>query len=322
MSKETAARSFNHRHLLGIEQLTAGDISLVLDTADSFKEISTRTIKKVPALRGKTVINLFFEPSTRTRTSFEIAEKRLSADTINIAVAQSAVVKGESFKDTVKTLMAMSPDIIVMRHQNGGAPHYLTRLVEASVVNAGDGIHEHPTQALLDALTIREYKKNFNGLVVVISGDIAHSRVARSNILCLTRLGATVRLAGPATMIPAGIEKMGARVYGRMEEACEGADIVMMLRLQLERQTEGLFPTLREYNRLFGLSTRMLSYAKKDALVMHPGPMNRGVEIDPEVADCDRSVILNQVENGIAVRMAVLYLLQGANVAVEGHNQT
>ena len=211
MSKETAARSFNHRHLLGIEQLTAGDISLVLDTADSFKEISTRTIKKVPALRGKTVINLFFEPSTRTRTSFEIAEKRLSADTINIAVAQSAVVKGESFKDTVKTLMAMSPDIIVMRHQNGGAPHYQTRLVEASVVNAGDGIHEHPTQALLDALTIREYKKNFNGLVVVISGDIAHSRVARSNILCLTRLGATVRLAGPAPTQAIRRPLLGAR---------------------------------------------------------------------------------------------------------------
>jgi aspartate carbamoyltransferase catalytic subunit len=311
MKTDNVPAAFGHKHLLGIEQLAAEDITLIMKTADSFKEISTRTIKKVPALRGKTVINLFYEPSTRTRTSFEIAEKRLSADSINIAVSTSAVVKGESLKDTVKTLMAMQPDIIVMRHQNGGAPHFLTRIVDASVINAGDGIHEHPTQALLDLFTIIEKKQAVKGLVVTIAGDIAHSRVARSNILCLAKMGATVRVAGPPTMIPAGIQKMGVRVFNRFEEACEDADIVMMLRLQMERQAEGLFSTLREYNRLWGLSARVLRYAKKDAIVMHPGPMNRGVEIDPEIADGNRSVILDQVENGIAVRMAVLYLLSG-----------
>ncbi|MBI5527914.1 MAG: aspartate carbamoyltransferase catalytic subunit [Deltaproteobacteria bacterium] len=311
MKTDKGPATFGHKHLLGIEQLAAEDITLIMETADSFKEISTRTIKKVPALRGKTVINLFYEPSTRTRTSFEIAEKRLSADSINIAVSTSAVVKGESLKDTVKTLMAMQPDIIVMRHQNGGAPHFLTQIVDASVINAGDGIHEHPTQALLDLFTIIEKKQAVKGLVVTIAGDIAHSRVARSNILCLAKMGATVRVAGPPTMIPAGIQKMGARVFHRFEEACQDADVVMMLRLQTERQAEGLFSTLREYNRLWGLSARMLRYAKKDAIVMHPGPMNRGVEIDPEIADGSRSVILDQVENGIAVRMAVLYLLSG-----------
>jgi aspartate carbamoyltransferase catalytic subunit len=317
MDRGKTPSTFSHKHLLGIEQLSADDIHAILDTAYSFKEVSTRTIKKVPALRGKTVINLFYEPSTRTRTSFEIAEKRLSADTINIAVSTSSVVKGESLKDTVKTLMAMHPDTIVIRHQNGGAPHFLTTLVEASVINAGDGIHEHPTQALLDAFTIKEKKGQIKGLTVVIAGDIAHSRVARSNILSLVRLGASVRLAGPPTMIPYGVEAMGPRVFTRMEEALEGADVVMMLRLQLERQTEGLFPTLREYNRIWGLSARMLKYAKKDALVMHPGPMNRGVEIDPEVADGDHAVILDQVENGIAVRMAVLYLVSGVETELE-----
>jgi aspartate carbamoyltransferase catalytic subunit len=316
MKTSNAPAAFNHKHLLGIEQLTADEITRIIDTAESFKEISTRTIKKVPALRGKTVINLFYEPSTRTRTSFEVAEKRLSADTINIAVATSAVVKGESLKDTVKTLMAMKPDIIVLRHQNGGTPHFLTRIIDASVINAGDGIHEHPTQALLDLYTIREKKKQVKGLTVVIAGDIAHSRVARSNILCLAKMGATVRLCGPATMIPAGVQRMGAKVYHDLEAAIDGADVIMMLRLQLERQTEGLFPTLREYNRLYGLSTRALRNAKKDAIVMHPGPMNRGVEIDPEVADGSRSVILDQVENGIAVRMAVLYLLSGGSSAI------
>jgi aspartate carbamoyltransferase catalytic subunit len=317
MEKGKAPAKFPHKHLLGIEQLSPDDIIAILDTADSFKEISTRTVKKVPALRGKTVINLFYEPSTRTRTSFEIAEKRLSADSINIAVAASSVVKGETLKDTVLTLMAMHPDAIVMRHQNGGAPHFLTRLVNASVVNAGDGIHEHPTQALLDAFTIREKKGSVKGLTVLVAGDIAHSRVARSNIMCLAKLGASIRLAGPPTMIPCGVESMGARVYTNLEEAADGADVVMMLRLQLERQTEGLFPTLREYNRLWGLSEKVLRYARKDALVMHPGPMNRGVEIDPEVADGERSVILDQVENGIAVRMAVLYLLMGSDAEPE-----
>ena len=316
MKTEKGPAAFNHKHLLGIEQLTADEITTIIDTAESFKEISTRTIKKVPALRGKTVINLFYEPSTRTRTSFEVAEKRLSADTINIAVATSAVVKGETLKDTVKTLMAMKPDIIVMRHQNGGAPHFLTKIIDASVINAGDGIHEHPTQALLDLYTIREKKKQVKGLVVTIAGDIAHSRVARSNILCLTKMGATVRLCGPATMIPAGVQKMGAKVYHNLDEAIDGADVIMMLRLQLERQTEGLFPTLREYNRLYGLSERALKNAKKETIVMHPGPMNRGVEIDPAVADGSRSVILDQVENGIAVRMAVLYLLSGGSDAI------
>jgi len=305
--------SFPHKHLLGIEQLTPDEINLILDTAYSFKEVSTRTIKKVPAMRGKTVINLFYEPSTRTRTSFEIAEKRLSADSINIAVASSAVAKGESLKDTAKTLMAMNPDVIVLRHQHGGTPHFLANMIDASIVNAGDGIHEHPTQALLDAFTIKEKKGQLKDIIVAIIGDIAHSRVARSNILSLTKLGAKVRICGPMTMIPRDCEKMGVDVKTRLADAIEDADIIMMLRLQLERQIEGLFPTLREYNRLWGLTSQSLRHAKKDVLIMHPGPMNRGVEIDPEVADGEHSLILDQVENGIAVRMAALYLLSGSD---------
>jgi aspartate carbamoyltransferase catalytic subunit len=303
--------SFGHKHILGIEQLSADDITLILDTAESFKEISTRDIKKVPTLRGKTIINIFFEASTRTRTSFEIAGKRLSADTVNISASTSAVVKGETLEDTAKNLEAMHPDIIVMRHGHSGAPHYLAERCNFAVVNAGDGAHEHPSQALLDLMTIREKKGTIEGLTVAIVGDIAHSRVARSNIYALNKMGATVRLAGPRTMMPTAVEQLGVEVYTDINAALEGADVVMMLRIQQERQGKTLLPSAREYSRFFGLNPDNLKRAKADAIVMHPGPMNRGVEISSAVADGAQNVILDQVENGVAVRMALLYLVSG-----------
>ena len=304
--------SFPHRHLLGIEPLEPTEILTILDTADALREILDRPIKKVPALRGKTVVNLFYEPSTRTRSSFEIAERVLSADSLSIATAASSVTKGETLLDTAKNLEAMNPDMVIMRHASSGAPHMLARHCRFSVVNAGDGAHEHPTQALLDALTMRQKKGRLKGLRVAIVGDILHSRVARSNLWLLTKLGASVVLAGPPTLIPPGFERM-AEVTHRIDEAVEGADVVMMLRIQLERMSGGFFPTTREYHRVFGLTEERVRRAKRDVLVMHPGPMNRGVEIASEVADGPYSVILDQVTNGVAVRMAVLYLLLGGS---------
>ncbi len=297
------------RHLLGIEDLETRDIIQYLDTAEVFFDVSRRRVRKVPTLRGKTVINVFYEASTRTRTSFEIAGKRLSADVVNISVSTSSVTKGESLLDTVLNLEAMHPDVLVVRHPASGAPHFVARHTRAGVVNAGDGTHEHPTQALLDAFTIRRAKGRIAGLVVTIAGDIAHSRVARSNAWLLTRLGATVRFCAPRTLMPAGVETFGVEVHHHLPTALEGADVVMMLRIQNERLTEALIPSTREYSRQYGLNARVLRLAKPDAIVMHPGPMNRGVEIDPDVADGPRSVILDQVEAGVAVRMAVLYLL-------------
>jgi aspartate carbamoyltransferase catalytic subunit len=299
------------KDLLGIAELTPAEILLVLDTAEAMKEIGLRPIKKVPALRGKTVINLFFEPSTRTRTSFEVAEKRLSADTLNIAASTSSVVKGESLADTALNLQAMAPDLLVVRHSSSGACHFLSRVCRAGVINAGDGMHEHPTQALLDAFTIRERKGKLAGLKVAIVGDLLHSRVLRSNVLLLTRLGADVWVSGPPTLVPPGIGQLGVRATCSIDEAVEGADVVMMLRVQLERMQGGFFPSLREYFTLFGLTPERARRAKPDAIIMHPGPMNRGVEIDSAVADGPYSVILDQVANGVAVRMAVLYLLSG-----------
>jgi aspartate carbamoyltransferase catalytic subunit len=304
--------SFPHRHLLGIEPLEAQEIQTILDTADGLKEILDRPIKKVPALRGKTVINLFYEPSTRTRSSFEVAERVLSADSLSIATAASSVTKGETLLDTAKNLEAMNPDMVIMRHSSSGAPHFLARHCRFSVVNAGDGAHEHPTQALLDALTMRQRKGRLKGLRVAIVGDILHSRVARSNLWLLSKMGASVVLCGPPTLLPPGIEAMAPVTY-RVDEAVEGADVVMMLRLQMERMSGGFFPTTREYFRHFGLTEERVRRAKKDVLVMHPGPMNRGVEIASEVADGPYSVILDQVTNGVAVRMAVLYLLLGGS---------
>lgn len=306
--------AFRHKHILGIEQLSAEDILHILDTADSFKEINSRQIKKVPTLRGKTIINAFFEASTRTRLSFEIAGKRLSADTVNISGSTSSVVKGETLEDTAKNIQAMAPDIIVIRHGHSGAPHYLAERVNCSIVNAGDGAHEHPSQALLDLMTMREHKGRIRGLDVAIVGDITHSRVVRSNIYALTRMGACVRLAGPGTMLPPGIERMGnVTVYNDLRDAIHGADVVMMLRIQLERQSKTLLPSLREYARFYGLNPSNLMLAKRDAIVMHPGPMNRGVEISSYVADGVQNVILDQVENGVAVRMALLYLVSGVD---------
>ncbi|MDQ2937349.1 MAG: aspartate carbamoyltransferase catalytic subunit [Acidobacteriota bacterium] len=316
------ATVFNRKHLLGIRELEAGEITHLLDTAENFRDISRREIKKVPALRGRTVINLFFEPSTRTRTSFEIAAKRLSADTINISVSTSSVSKGETLLDTARNLEAMSPDCIVVRHSMAGAPQQLARMGNAPIVNAGDGSHEHPTQALLDALTIREYKGRIDGLKVAIIGDVLHSRVARSNIHLLTKLGALVSVAGPGTLVPAEFGELveqGLRVERRMEDAIEGADVIMILRIQRERQDAAFFPSLREYAVHFGLHPEHLERAAPDAIVMHPGPMNRGIEIASEIADGSRSLILDQVTNGVAVRMAVLYLLAGGGRAeVEG----
>jgi aspartate carbamoyltransferase catalytic subunit len=305
------AGSWKRKDLLGIAELSAEEIRLVLDTADSFREVSERPIKKVPTLRGKTVVNLFFESSTRTRSSFEIAEKRLSADSLNFSSSGSALSKGESLVDTALNLEAMAPDLVVIRHQHAGAPHMLARRLASGVINAGDGAHEHPTQALLDAYTIRRRKGRIEGLTVAIIGDIEHSRVVRSNVHLLTKLGAHVRVAGPRTMMPAGIGELGAEVVYTIAEAVAGADVVMMLRIQLERQSRLLFPSTQEYFSVFGLTRERLAAAKEDVIIMHPGPMNRGVEIASDVADGPFSVILEQVANGVAVRMAVLYLLSG-----------
>jgi aspartate carbamoyltransferase catalytic subunit len=307
----TTATTLRSRHLLGIADLDPSEIELVLETAVAMKEIGTRPIKKVPTMRGRTVINLFFEPSTRTRMSFELAEKRLSADTLGMTTTGSSVAKGETLADTARTLEAMAPDMIVMRHGASGAPHQLARICRASIINAGDGMHEHPTQALLDALTILERKGRLAGLQVAIVGDLAHSRVLRSNVLLLTRMGATVRACGPATLVPPGLDRLGVRVTHAMDEALEGADVVMMLRVQHERMSGLFLPSVREYFTFFGLTPARLERAAPDVIVMHPGPMNRGVEIDSAVADGPWSVILDQVANGVAVRMAVLYLLAG-----------
>ena len=297
------------KDLLSVGDLSPDEILLILDTAEAMKEVGTRSIKKVPALRGHTVVNLFFEPSTRTRTSFEIAEKRLSADTVNIASSGSSVSKGETLADTVRNLEAMAPDMIVLRHASAGAGHLVARLCGARVINAGDGMHEHPTQALLDAFTIRERKGGIAGLRVAIVGDLLHSRVFRSNLLLLRALGAEVCACGPATLMLPDMARLGVRATTSVDEAVEGADIVMLLRVQLERMRGHFFPSLREYFQRFGMTPDRLRRAAPDAIVMHPGPMNRGVEIAPEVADGSRSVILEQVANGVAVRMAVLYLL-------------
>lgn len=305
--------AWSRKDLLGIAELTPGEIEIILDTAESFREVSARAIKKVPTMRGKTVVNLFFEPSTRTRSSFEIAQKRLSADGLNFSASTSALSKGESLVDTALNLQAMQPDLIVIRHAYPGAPQMLARRLDAGVINAGDGAHEHPTQALLDAFTIRRRKGKLAGLKVAIVGDIEHSRVVRSNIHLLTKMGAEVTVGGPRTMIPVAIDKLGVRVAYNLEEAIADADVIMMLRIQLERQSKLLFPSTREYFRLFGLTPERLAAAKEDAIIMHPGPMNRGVEISSAVADGPHSVILEQVSNGVAVRMAVLYLLSGAH---------
>jgi len=307
----------NRKDLLGIEDLTAEEINLILDTAETFRDVNARQIKKVPTLRGKTVINLFFEASTRTRTSFEIAAKRLSADAINISASTSSVVKGETLVDTAMNLQAMAPDAIVIRHSSSGAPHQISRILKASVINAGDGAHEHPTQALLDALTIRQSKGRISGLRVAIVGDILHSRVARSNVHLLVKLGARVVLAGPRTLLPLGLDRLIEQSPGtitfadNIDDAITDADVVMMLRIQLERMAGGFFPSLREYSIHYGLNRRRLERAKSDCIVLHPGPVNRGVEIDSDVADGPFSLILDQVSNGVAVRMAVLYLLAG-----------
>ena len=303
----------NRKDILGMRDISVDEINLILDTADSFVEVSTREIKKVPTLRGKTIVNLFYEASTRTRTSFEIAGKRLSADTINISASTSSVVKGETLIDTARNLEAMNPDVIVIRHSAAGAPHMLAKMIRPSIINAGDGAHEHTTQSLLDMLTIRSKKGKIAGLKVAIIGDIAHSRVARSNIYGLTKMGAEVAVAGPATMLPRDIEKMAVTVSSRIDTAIGDADIVMVLRIQTEREHQNIFPSLREYASCFGLNANNIKLAKDDVLVMHPGPINRGVEISPDIADGPYSIILEQVTNGVAVRMALLYLLTGGS---------
>lgn len=305
------------KDLLGLQNLTVAEINHILDTAVPMKEIIQRHIKKVPTLRGRTVVTLFYEPSTRTRTSFELAAKYLSADTVNITAGASSVTKGESLKDTARTIAAVGADVVVLRHPMAGAARSVARTVRAAVINAGDGAHEHPSQGLLDLYTVREKKGRLEGLEVAIIGDIMHSRVARSGIWGFTRMGASVRLAGPATLLPPGIERTGVKVCSRVEEALADADVIMVLRLQLERQQQGLLPGLREYAHLFGLNEERLKLARPDVLVMHPGPMNRGVEIAPAVADGLHSVIDGQVTNGVAVRMAILYLLAGGGVQSE-----
>lgn len=299
------------KHLLGLKDLTAEEIELILDTAVPMKEIIQRDIKKVPTLRGKLVVTLFYEPSTRTRTSFELAAKYMGADTASIATSTSSITKGESLRDTAETLAAMGTDAVIIRHSAAGSPLLLTRYIQASVINGGDGMHEHPTQALLDLFTIKEKKGTIRGLKVAILGDILHSRVARSNIWGLTKLGAEVRVVGPPTLIPPGIEKLGVKVFYRVEDALQGVDVINVLRIQRERQKRGLFPSLREYALLYELTPERLRLAKPDALVLHPGPMNRGVEISPAVADSLQSAVREQVTNGVAVRMALLYLLIG-----------
>jgi aspartate carbamoyltransferase catalytic subunit len=299
------------KDLLGIADLTADDIYRVLETADAMREIGQRPIKKVPTLRGKTVVNLFYEPSTRTRTSFEIAEKRLSADTLNVAVSASSVLKGETLVDTAMNIEAMSPDMIVLRHASSGACHLLSRICKSRIINAGDGMHEHPTQALLDAFTIKDHKKEIAGLKIAIIGDLLHSRVLRSNALLLTKLGANLWVCGPPTLVPPGIQCLGVHVTTSIDEAVRDADVIMMLRIQQERMQGAFFPSLREYFNVFGMTKERVKLAKSDVIIMHPGPMNRGVEIASDVADGPYSVILEQVANGVAVRMAVLYLLAG-----------
>jgi aspartate carbamoyltransferase catalytic subunit len=328
-------KPFRRRDLLGIRDLSREQVVGILDTAETFSEISAREVKKVPALRGKTVINLFFEASTRTRTSFELAAKRLSADAVNISVSSSSVSKGETLLDTAMNLDAMAPDCIVVRHSSAGVPHQLAKVSKAAIVNAGDGANEHPTQALLDAMTIREHKKKIDGLEVAIVGDILHSRVARSNIHLLTKMGARVRVAGPGTLVPQDFQYLidgqiddsnenprsairdpqSLTVCPHIENAIEGADVVMILRIQRERQDSAYFPTLREYAIHYGLTNERLNHAKKDAIVLHPGPMNRGIEISSDVADSSRSLILDQVKYGVAVRMAVLYLATGGTAS-------
>jgi aspartate carbamoyltransferase catalytic subunit len=303
--------ALQRKDLVGIREITGEEIGLILDTGASMKEIASRDIKKVPTLRGKTVINLFYEPSTRTRTSFEIAGKWLSADVINISTSSSSVVKGESLKDTGLTLQSMHPDVVVIRHSAAGAPHLLAGLLKASVINAGDGAHEHPTQALLDLFTIRERRGRLEGLKAAIVGDIVHSRVARSNILAMQKMGMEVRVCGPPTLLPRHVESLGVQKFIAIEPAIADVDVIMMLRVQRERMGAGLLPTLREYSKLFGLNLDRLKTARPDVLIMHPGPINRGVEIAPEVADGPYSLILDQVENGLAIRMALLYLLAG-----------
>ena len=303
--------AWNRKHLLDIESLATEEITTVLDTARAFKAVGERAIKKVPALRGKTVVNLFIEPSTRTRISFELAALRLTADVINFTAEASSLKKGETLKDTARNLEALNADIIIIRHSATGAAHFLSRFLNASVINAGDGAHEHPTQALLDTFTIREKKGRIEGLNVTILGDILYSRVARSNIWALTKLGAKVTLCGPATLVPRVFEQMGCRVTYNVDEAVADADIINLLRIQHERQRKTMFPSINEYTNLFGLNKARLARTKPDVLIMHPGPINRGVEIDSEIADCGRSVILEQVTNGLAVRMAVLFLVNG-----------
>ena len=321
--KQQMNKPFRRRDLLGIRNLSAEEIVGILDTAENFREINSREIKKVPTLRGKTIINLFFENSTRTRTSFELAAKRLSADAVNISVSSSSVTKGETLVDTALNLDAMQPDCIVVRHSSAGVPHQLAKVSKAAIVNAGDGANEHPTQALLDAMTIRERKGKIEGLEVAIIGDILHSRVARSNIHLLTKLGAKVRVAGPKTLVPtdfAHLVEKDLRVASNVEEAIEGADVVMILRIQSERQDSAFFPTLREYSIHYGLTQERLDLAEKDAIVLHPGPMNRGIEISSDVADGSRSLILDQVKYGVAVRMAVLYLATGGTPSKPENN--
>lgn len=305
-------KALKSKDLVGIKNLAREEIELILDTAGGFRDVLRRDIKKVPTLRGKTALHLFFEPSTRTRTSFELAAKRLSTDVINFAASSSSVVKGETLIDTALTIQALGADFVVIRHSSSGVSHLLAKHLKASVINAGDGIDEHPTQALLDAFTIRDKKGRIKGLKVAIVGDILHSRVAKSNIYCLRKLGAEIRLVGPPTLIPAGFKDEGVEIYHRIEEALKDVDVVMMLRIQLERQGGGFFPTTDEYFRLWGLTRERFSMAKPDAILMHPGPMNRGVEIASDVADSLSSVILEQVTNGIAARMAVLYLLDSS----------
>jgi len=305
--------SFQHKHILGLENLSTDDISFILQTAESFREISTRPIKKVPILRGKTIINLFFEPSTRTRLSFEIAAKRMSADTFNISASTSSATKGETLVDTALNLQAMNPDAIILRHSHSGSPHLLTKHINTSIINAGDGFHEHPSQGLLDLMTVKQKKGTIKGLKVAILGDISHSRVAHSNIIGFSKMGAEVFVSGPATLLPPGIEELGAKACHSAEEAIIDADVVMALRIQKERQLDPLFPSLREYAKYFGITNKLLEKSKPDAIIMHTGPMNRGIELDPAIADGPRSVILEQVTNGVAVRMALLYLILGGN---------
>ena len=303
---------FPHHHILGMEQFSRQDIAHILATAESFKEISSRSIKKVPVLRGRTVINLFFEPSTRTRLSFEVAAKRMSADTFNISASTSSTTKGETLIDTARNISAMHPDVIVLRHSSSGASQLLSQHVQAAVINAGDGAHQHPFQSLLDLMTVHEHKGRLDGLKIAIIGDITHSRVARSNIQGFTTMGSSVHVFGPTTLVPQHIESLGAIRAHSMHDALNGADVVMALRIQQERLHDPLLPSLREYAQRFGLSHEPLTWAKKDAIIMHPGPVNRGVEMNPEIADSPRSVILDQVSNGVAVRMALLYLVGNA----------